>query len=78
MAFFISRAPGKPRYTNVVIADNPQRCYCHCNLFSVILSVLKKISCTSVKGFNSKNPLTSAFRFSGQNNQSSRTMLINL
>jgi hypothetical protein len=33
----------KPCYTNVVIADNPQRCYCRCNLISVILSLLTKI-----------------------------------
>jgi hypothetical protein len=45
-----------PCYTNVVIADNPQTCYCRCNLFSVILSVLMEISCSLVKGFDLKIP----------------------
>jgi hypothetical protein len=45
-----------PCYTNVVIADNPQTCYCRCNLFSVILSVSMNISCSLVKGFNFKIP----------------------
>jgi hypothetical protein len=44
----------KPCYTNVVIADNPQRCYCRCNLISVILSLLTKIM--ALQGEELRNP----------------------
>jgi hypothetical protein len=45
-----------PCYTNVVIADNPRTCYCRCNFFSVILSVLAKIFCDGMKGIKFQNP----------------------
>jgi hypothetical protein len=42
----------------VVTTDNPQRCYCRCNFFSVILSLLAKIFVIRRKEFISRKPGT--------------------
>jgi hypothetical protein len=61
------RLSHKPCYTNVVIADNPQRCYCRCNLISVILSLLAKIMALQGEDFrnlkNAQNNLNNWMRF---------------
>jgi hypothetical protein len=55
--------PSNPCYTNVVTPDNPQRCYCRCNFFSVILSLLAKIFCDLVKKELSSKPSTITLGF---------------
>jgi hypothetical protein len=65
---FTLSPPHKPCYTNVVIADNPQRCYCRCNLISVILSLLTKIMAFSRRGTQEPekrlDPLNNWMKFS--------------
>jgi hypothetical protein len=40
----------------VVTTDNPQRCYCRCNFFSVILSLLAKVFVIWRKEFICQKP----------------------